>query len=134
MGNCIRSSTSNQDCRFDAAGIPFNAWLANLPQIFLSALYFSVNRLCTSLYFAYEWNKYATRRKGLRVTSPKGDQRSTYFLQLPFRYAIPLVAISGLMHWLLSQSIFLVRFEHRNEKASCPMTPPALADILLFPS
>jgi hypothetical protein len=43
----------------------------------------------------------------LRVSSPRGRQRSTYFLQLPYRYAVPLTIISGLLHRLVSQSIFV---------------------------
>lgn len=58
---------------------------------------------------ADEWNDYAHHRKTLRVTSPSGDQRSTYRLQLPYKYGIPLIVMSGLLHWLVSQSIFLAR-------------------------
>jgi hypothetical protein len=34
--------------------------------------------------------------------------------QLPYRWSVPLIITSGLLHWLLSQSIFLVRFEERD--------------------
>jgi hypothetical protein len=51
----------------------------------------------------------AYHRKGLRVSeNPRGAQRSTYFLQLPYRYAIPLLIVSSAMHWMVSQSLFLV--------------------------
>jgi hypothetical protein len=56
-----------------------------------------------------EWNGLATSRKGLRVTKPFGEQRSTYFLQLPYKWALPLMIISGCLHWLLSQTFFLIR-------------------------
>ena len=58
---------------------------------------------------AKEWSGFAQHRKTLRVTSPKGQQRSTYWLQLPYRYSIPLAATSSILHWLVSQSIFLAR-------------------------
>ena len=58
---------------------------------------------------AQEWNRYATHRKTLRVTSAVGEQRSTYWLQLPYRYSIPLLLTSATLHWLVSQSIFLAR-------------------------
>ena len=48
-------------------------------------------------------------RKPLRVTDPIGDQRSTYRLQLPYKYGIPLLILSGILHWLVSQSLFLAR-------------------------
>ncbi|KAJ4299332.1 hypothetical protein N0V90_004577 [Kalmusia sp. IMI 367209] len=83
--------------------------LANLPQPILSFLYFSYNGLFTAMLLGYEWVSYAHRRKGLRVSrAPQGAQRSTYFLQLPYRFAMPLMAMSGVLHWLVSQSIFLV--------------------------
>ena len=58
---------------------------------------------------ASEWNDYAYERKPLRVTNPTGDQRSTYRLQLPYKYGIPLIVLSGTLHWLVSQSLFLAR-------------------------
>ncbi|CAI6340112.1 unnamed protein product [Periconia digitata] len=87
------------------------AWMSNAPQIVLSFLYFAINSECTSMAGAYEWNRMALVRKGLRVTKPFGEQRSTYFLQLPLRFSLPLIAISGGLHWLLSQSLFLLRID-----------------------
>lgn len=108
------SSTSNlwiTQQTFDTAGILTNAFLANVPQAVLSYTYFAINRLCTSMCFSREWNAYGTSRKSLRVTSPAGGQRKTFFLQLPYRWAIPLTVTSGLLHWLASQTVFLSRLE-----------------------
>lgn len=58
---------------------------------------------------ADEWSRFAYQRKTLRVTSPVGKQRCTYYLQLPYTFALPLLVLSGSLHWLLSQSIFLAR-------------------------
>ncbi|KAH8723446.1 hypothetical protein GQ44DRAFT_599473, partial [Phaeosphaeriaceae sp. PMI808] len=33
---------------------------------------------------------------------------NTYFLQLPYRFVIPLLILSSTLHWLVSQSIFIV--------------------------
>lgn len=90
-----------------------NAWLANLPQVFLSLWYITLNTFCTAMAGAEEWNNLAATKaaKGLRVTDPKGSQRSTYFLQLPYKFATPLITISTLLHWLLSQSFFIVRID-----------------------
>ncbi|KAJ9609034.1 hypothetical protein H2200_006805 [Cladophialophora chaetospira] len=84
--------------------------LANIPQLVLSMLYFTYNGLFTCMLLASEWNSYSTERKGLRISSshPQGAQRAGYFLQLPYRYSIPLVVFSLLFHWLISQSIFVV--------------------------
>jgi hypothetical protein len=100
-----------------AGGVLKNAWLANLPQFVLSVVYFMINRICTSICSAREWNNYALHRKGLRVTeTPQGFQKSTHFLQLPYRWAIPLTVAQGFLHWFLSQSVFLVRVDMRNRE------------------
>lgn len=117
-GTASKSIIAFTTTDFDARGALLIAFLANLPQVCLSLLYFSVNRICTSVCLATEWNNYAINRKGLRVTSPSEKQRDTYFLQLPYRWAIPLTVTSGMLHWLLSQSLFLVRRELRKQDGS----------------
>ena len=93
----------------DTSGFAANVLIANFPQLILSAAYLNYNGLFTSMLAAYEWSQMAWHQKGLRVShNPQGAQRSTYFLQLPYRYAIPLLIGSGAMHWLVSQSLFLV--------------------------
>ncbi|KAI9789333.1 MAG: hypothetical protein M1816_006222 [Peltula sp. TS41687] len=82
--------------------------LANSPQLAFSFLYLLYNAIYTSMLQAAEWADFASQRKPLRVTFPKGKQRSTYFLQLPYRYGFPLMVASTVMHFLMSQSIFLV--------------------------
>lgn len=81
--------------------------IANLPQPLLSFLYLTLNGLCTSMFLADEWSRFGRHKKPLRVSTPKPGQRKTYFLQLPYRIALPLMGMSGLLHWLVSQSIFL---------------------------
>ncbi|KAH9878106.1 hypothetical protein J1614_003323 [Plenodomus biglobosus] len=90
-----------------------NAVAANSPQLILSFLYFSYNALFTAMLMGYEWTSYAFKSKGLRVSSyPTGAQRSTYFLQLPYRFGTPLMVLSGTLHWLVSQSIFLIAIDY----------------------
>jgi hypothetical protein len=83
--------------------------LANSPQVMLSYLYLAFNALYTSMFIGYEWSSYMNMRKTLRVTSPAGQQRHTYWLSVPFRFAIPMTIVSGLFHWLVSQSLFMVQ-------------------------
>ncbi|KAK4499341.1 hypothetical protein PRZ48_009854 [Zasmidium cellare] len=89
--------------------------LANCPQAIVSFLYLLYNGLLTSMLLAKEWSQYALRRKPLRVTSPHGSQRSTHYLQLPLRYSFPLLLISSLLHWIISQSIFLAIIVQYND-------------------
>ncbi|KAK1671921.1 hypothetical protein BDP55DRAFT_635346 [Colletotrichum godetiae] len=91
-----------------------NIMLVNTPQIILSLIYFTYNAQYTSISLVTEWDRFGNDKeaKSLRVSSTrKGDQRDTYFLQLPYRYSLPLVIFSGGLHWLISQSFFLVNLE-----------------------
>ncbi|KAJ8113546.1 hypothetical protein OPT61_g4354 [Boeremia exigua] len=71
--------------------------LANAPQVALSFCYLSLNSFCTAIRGIQEWSSLAVAKKGLRVSDPKGDQRSTYFLNIPYKWAIPLLVISNLV-------------------------------------
>jgi len=114
-----------------STGTLFNAWLANVPQLFLSFAYLNINTICTSMAGAQEWNRLALSKKYLRVTKPVGQQRSTYFLQLPYRWSLPLIALGGILHWALSQTFFLVRIDFFNRagfitsssKSACGFSP-----------
>ncbi|CAH0056929.1 unnamed protein product [Clonostachys solani] len=82
--------------------------VVNLPQVLLSILYIILNGLFTTMAAAGEWSSFSHKNhQPLRVSFPKGAQRSSFFLQLPYQYGIPLLVLSVLMHWLISQSIFL---------------------------
>jgi hypothetical protein len=89
-----------------------NVLIVNSPQIIFSSIYFSFNGLLTSMTLAAEWSSYVNERKGHRVSNNlKGFQRSNYFLSVPYRYGIPLIILSVLLHWLISQSLFMVGIE-----------------------
>ncbi|KAF2023080.1 hypothetical protein EK21DRAFT_95204 [Setomelanomma holmii] len=68
--------------------------LANSPQAVLSYLYVAFNTLYTSMLIGKEWSSYMHERKALRVTTPVAQQRDTYWLSVPFRYAIPMTITS----------------------------------------
>ncbi|KAH7359931.1 hypothetical protein BKA66DRAFT_500046 [Pyrenochaeta sp. MPI-SDFR-AT-0127] len=86
-----------------------NIILANLPQLIVSFVFLLYNNILTSMTLAKEWSDFAYDRKTLRVSNPSGIQRGTYFLQLPYRYAVPLLLGSIILHWLISQALFLDR-------------------------
>ena len=92
-------------------GILWVSILINMPQLFFSMLYFLFNAMITMMHTSHEWAMFATSRKALRVSSPDGQQRSTYWLQLPLRYSIPLIVASGSLHWLLGRSIYIVKVD-----------------------
>ncbi|KAL1647111.1 hypothetical protein SLS58_002882 [Diplodia intermedia] len=121
--------------------------IANLPQSLLSVLYVVVNGLFTSLSLAREWSAYAhcSRPRALRVSHPRGAQRSTYFLQVPYRLGVPLMCASAFLHWIVSQSIFVAKidgvgadgeaaddFYHRDTSAlTCGYSPLAMLVTVL---
>lgn len=117
-------------------------FIANLPQAILSFLYLNLNGLLTSMWTALEWSHFATERKALRVSTPKGSQRSTHFLQLPYKIAIPLMTVSGILHWLVSQSIFLAvvaeygtldgELINPTKIASCGFSPIAMLIVIVL--
>jgi hypothetical protein len=69
-------------------GLIATTLFANLPQGILSFLYLTYNGLFTCMLGSLEWSGHARFRKPLRVTAPVESQRSTYYLQLPYTYAI----------------------------------------------
>ncbi|PYH98138.1 hypothetical protein BO71DRAFT_317030 [Aspergillus ellipticus CBS 707.79] len=96
------------------------ALLANSPQLVISVAYFLYNNLLTHMLLVAEYDGYASQRKPLRVSWPEGGQRSTYYLSLPYRYSVPLLVASMLLHWLVSASLFYVEvipFDTRGDAA-----------------
>lgn len=106
-----------------SSAVLITALIANSPQLALSFLYLVYNTIVTQMHLGEDWDLYGaytetTRHKvkvfskkethrRLRVADPKGQQKSTYMLSLPLRFAIPLLIISGIMHWLMSLTFFL---------------------------
>lgn len=91
------------------SGFLFAVLFANMFQVVVSALYLLYNNLPTVMLVASEWNDFISDRKTLRLSAPQGIQRSRYFLSLPCRYSVGLMTCSGLLHWLISQSVFVVQ-------------------------
>ena len=85
--------------------------VANIGQVLLSWCYFSYNALLTRIHVEKELNLYSQSFKPLRVSFPKGEQIVTWRLQLPYYFGIPLLAGSIILHWLASNSIFLLVME-----------------------
>ena len=100
-----------------SAGAPLltNVLLANMPQLVVSMAYLFYNNIFTCMLLGCEISEFATQRKSLRTTAPRGQQHSTYWLQLPFRYSIPIMASMAVLHWLISRSVFLLEVEIYNE-------------------
>ena len=83
---------------------------ANSFQVLVSCLYLCYNNILTHQIIAAELLSFLREKKTLRVSFPQhARQRSSYFLSLPWRYALPLMAAFITLHWLVSQSVFTVQ-------------------------
>ena len=78
-----------------------------MPQTLLSLLYFSYNQFISQMCASSETMRFAVKRKPLRVTRPQGQQHSSFWLSVPYRYGIPLLVLSASVHWAASQTMFL---------------------------
>ncbi|PLB49785.1 hypothetical protein P170DRAFT_510249 [Aspergillus steynii IBT 23096] len=117
-----------------------NLLVANAAQLIFSMLYFSTNSLLSAMTLAAEWSRFAVQRRGLRISSPpQVAQRSSYFLSLPIYYGIPFMLICALLHWLISQSLFVVSVEaytidHARDRSqdliTCGFSPVAIVSAV----
>jgi hypothetical protein len=83
--------------------------LANTPQLAVSLLYFCLNDTLTRTILAADYNDFAIHRRPLRVSFPRGEQRSTFYLTIPYQYAVPLLTACTPAHWFISEGIFYVQ-------------------------
>jgi len=85
-------------------------FIGNSPQIAISALYLFYNNVFTCMLRNAEITSYGTYAGGkhLRTSFPQRGERPAYFLQVPWRYAIPLMSAYAFLHFLLSQTLFIV--------------------------
>jgi hypothetical protein len=101
--------------RFPSNGVRITVVaVADLPQAIVSCLYFAYNTAYTSMVSAIEWDRFTMQRKALgkmHLQGERGEQRSTYWMCLPWTYALLLATASLLLHWLILQSIFIAPTE-----------------------
>ncbi|KAK8215845.1 hypothetical protein IWZ01DRAFT_180291 [Phyllosticta capitalensis] len=120
----------------------FSTFVANIFQVIISFFYLVYNSLITSLLIADEWNRFIYTRKAVRVSTPRSLQRSSYFLSLPLKYSVPLNIINTLLHWLVSQCVFVVAsvemitpdFSHDKENDSFIIGFSTIATVLAIPA
>ncbi|KAL2068529.1 hypothetical protein VTL71DRAFT_14866 [Oculimacula yallundae] len=91
------------------------AIIANLPQVILALVSFVFMSIMSSLFLAEDWSKFAFMSQSLMVSSPVGIQRGTWLLGAPLGWGSALLILQTLLHWLLSQSIFVVQISIFNK-------------------
>ena len=99
-----------------AVGLPLQIALANAPQLWLSICYLLWNNQITRIWGEHEWRSYSGRRKPPRVsygTNVPG-LRNTRWLQLPYGLSLVIMIISTTMHWIVSQTLFVIEVENQS--------------------
>jgi len=93
------------------AGIIPSTLYSNLGQLLATALYLSINSFLTRMLAAEELHAFSTTngRKTLRTTNPLRGQRARFFLHVPLRYAVPMMASMFVLHFFVSQAVLAVR-------------------------
>ena len=110
-------SNSGGDDALDGAnsvGLPLQLALANSPQFWFSLGYLLWNNQLTRIWGEHEWRSFAGRRKRPRVSygADNSAVRNTRWLQLPYTMSILLMVVSTTMHWVVSQTLFVVEVEN----------------------
>lgn len=92
-------------------GAAATALVANTPQLLGAYVYLTCNAALTAMLAHAEVSRFAVRRGGLRVSYPRPDtaQRSSFHLHLPLHVSLPLLMGCAALHWLLGESLFLLR-------------------------
>lgn len=130
--------------QIDAAGLFSSVLLANFPQFLLSTLYMLSNTVLSTFLVQLEFSKMYQehKRKPLRVSEPIGIQRGSYFISLPLRYGVPLYTTSSVLHWTISESLFLAKItsvkadgspDPTNSFSACGYSPIAIFTCKTLP-
>ncbi|KAK3333037.1 hypothetical protein B0T19DRAFT_398763 [Cercophora scortea] len=85
--------------------------LANAPQPAITLLYLLYSSLFTNMLAEQEWHRFGLQAQPLRVPQPRGQQQGSFFLVLPWQYALPLLVVSAALHWTATLSLFFVEID-----------------------
>ena len=131
----IGQPQTNFDLRHGSTPI-LNTFLnANIAQIIVSYVYLTPDDILTTVLAMTEWTDYTRGpAESLGVTKPIKDsgQRSTSFLSLPLRWAIPGALTFTLLHWLFFEFFLSTRVEVYNPNDSVN-TEDSVTTIYFFP-
>jgi hypothetical protein len=113
--------------------------VANSPQLRLSFGYLLRNNQITRISMIQEWRNYYCRRQNPRVSYTTHDRglRATRWLQLPYWATAILMIINTTLHWLVSQTMFVVEIFGNNTFDATfyiNYSPPAIIAIGLASS
>ena len=90
--------------------LPGFSIIANCPQLWLSIGYLLWNNQITRIWTEHEWRAYYCKSQRPRVSYKTSDSRvrATRWLQLPYSITTVLMIVNTTLHWLVSQTLFVV--------------------------
>ena len=94
----------------EGLSFPVQVILANLPQVWSTIAYLTWNNQITRIWLEQEWRSFhrSYQRPRVSVNSREPGLRSARWLQLPYWVSAILMSISVVLHWLVSQTLFVV--------------------------
>jgi hypothetical protein len=96
----------------NASTFPVQVILANCPQLWLSIGYLLWNNQISRIWMEREWRLFYRHAKKPRVSYPLEGKnpgiRATRWLQLPYWVTFILMGLNTVLHWLVSQTLFVV--------------------------
>jgi hypothetical protein len=92
---------------------PIQVLIANCPQLWLSIGYLLWNNQISRIWMEMEWRSFYHKREVPRVSyDTPGEEESgvkaTRWLQLPYWMTFILISLNTMLHWLVSQTLFVV--------------------------
>lgn len=106
----------------DATTFPVQIIIANCPQLWLSVGYLLWNNQITRIWMEREWRSFYGHRQKPRVSYPLDGHpdgvKATRWLQLPYWLTFILMALNTVLHWLVSQTLFVVEILANSQKAA----------------
>lgn len=81
--------------------------------------------IMTTMFLAADWVTFAFKPRTLMVSSPRGVQRGTWMFGAPMAWGIALLAFQTLLHWFISQSLFLVQVQIYQKDGTPKQPDPA---------
>jgi hypothetical protein len=89
---------------------PLQVVIANMPQVWLTIGYLTWNNMIGRIWLEKEWRTFYRTHQLPRVSYNSRAQglRSARWLQLPYWLTVTLMSISVFLHWLVSQTLFVV--------------------------
>ncbi|CAI7664699.1 unnamed protein product [Penicillium bialowiezense] len=100
--------------------------VSNVVQIAISYIYLDLNNILTTMLAMAEWCGYSTESgshpKGLRVSNatPGTDQRRAYFLSLPYKWGVPKMICTTVIHWMATEIFCLARVDSYSSEPDGP--------------